>query len=108
MAVPQQIRDTIVDIRAYADGRIYEAYKWLRANDPMGYVEAEGYAAFRVVTRHADVQEISRHNELFTNGPQSILFTQEHIEQTIRESGGMTVKSLIQMDAPEHLAYRGL
>jgi cytochrome P450 len=108
MAVPQQIRDTIVDIRAYADGRIYDAYKWLRANDPMGYVEAEGYAPFRVVTRHADVQEISRQNELFTNGPQSILFTQEHIEQTIRESGGMTVKSLIQMDAPEHLAYRGL
>jgi cytochrome P450 len=108
MAVPPHIRDTIVDIRAYADGRIYDAYKWLRANDPMGHVEAEGYDPFRVVTRHADVQEISRQNELFTNGPQSILFTQSHIEQTIRESGGVAVKSLIQMDAPEHLAYRGL
>src|SRR6516225_9848321 len=108
MAVPQQIRDTIVDIRAYADGRIYDAYKWLRANDPMGRVEAEGYDPFRVVTRHADVQEISRQNDLFTNGPQSILFTQAHIEQTMRESGGVTVKSLIQMDDAEHHTYRGL
>jgi len=108
MAVPPHIRDAIVDIRAYADGRIYDAYKWLRANDPMGHVEAEGFDRFRVVTRHADVQEISRQNELFTNGPQSILFSQAHIEQTIRESGGMAVKALIQMDGPEHLAYRGL
>ncbi|MBV1687342.1 cytochrome P450 [Novosphingobium sp. G106] len=108
MPVPDHIRDTIVDIRAYSDGRIYDAYKWLRANDPLGRVEAEGFDPFRVVTRHADIQEISRQNELFTNGPQSILFTQAHIEQTVRESGGVTVKSLIQMDAAEHQAYRGL
>ena len=108
MAVPQHIGDTIVDIRAYSDGRIYDAYKWLRANDPLGHVTAEGYDPFRVVTRHADIQEISRQAELFTNGPQSILFTQAHIEQTIREMGGVTVKSLIQMDGAEHHAYRGL
>lgn len=108
MPVPPQIRDAIVDIRAYSDGRIYEAYKWLRANDPMGRVEAEGYDPFRVVTRHGDVQEISRQNDLFTNGPQSILFTQEQIAETIRQSGGVTVKSLIQMDSVEHHAYRGL
>lgn len=108
MPVPQHIGDTIVDIRAYSDGRIYDAYKWLRANDPLGHVAAEGYDPFRVVTRHADLQEISRQNELFTNGPQSILFTQAHIEQTLREMGGVTVKSLIQMDGAEHHAYRGL
>jgi cytochrome P450 len=108
MPVPNHIRDTIVDIRAYSDGRIYDAYKWLRANDPLGHVAAEGYDPFRVVTRHADIQEISRQNDLFTNGPQSILFSQAHIEQTVRESGGVTVKSLIQMDAAEHTAYRGL
>lgn len=108
MPVPPNIRDIIVDIRAYSDGRIYDAYKWLRANDPLGHVEAEGFDPFRVVTRHADIQEISRQNELFTNGPQSILFTQEHIERTVREMGGVTVKSLIQMDGAEHHAYRGL
>ena len=81
---------------------------YLRANDPMGHVEAEGYDRFRVVTRHADVQEISRQNDLFTNGPQSILFTQAHIEETLRQTGGVTVKSLIQMDGAEHQAYRGL
>ncbi len=108
MAVPSDIRDTVVDIRAYADGRIYGAYKWLREHDPFGLIEAEGYDPFRVVTRHADVMEISRQNDLFTNGPQSILFTQAEIDRNLRESGGVTVKSLIQMDAPEHAAYRGL
>lgn len=108
MAVPPHIRDTLVDIRAYSDGRIYDAYKWLRANDPLGTVEAEGYDRFRVVTRHADVMEISRQNDLFTNEPQSILFTQAEIERNVRESGGVTVKSLIQMDAPEHPVYRDM
>ena len=108
MSVPSDIRDTIVDIKAYADGRIYEAYKWLRANEPFARIEAEGYDPFYVVTRHADIQEISRQNDLFTNGPQSILFTRNDIEWQKQQAGGMTVKSLIQMDGDEHQAYRGL
>jgi cytochrome P450 len=108
MAIPAEIRDTIVDIKAYADGRIYEAYKWLRANEPFARIEAEGYDPFHVVTRHADILEISRQNDPFTNGPQPILFARSDIEWQARQAGGMTVKSLIQMDGDEHKAYRGL
>lgn len=108
MPIPSDIRDTIVDIKAYADGRIHDAYKWLRANEPFALIEAEGYDPFYVVTRHADIQEIARQNDLFTNGPQSILFTRTDIEWQKQQAGGMTVKSLIQMDGDEHKAYRGL
>src|SRR4030088_3828533 len=65
MTIPQEVADTIVDPKAYADGRIYESYAWLRANDPLGVAQPAGYDPFRVVTRQADILEMSRQNELF-------------------------------------------
>jgi len=109
MAVPADIAQMVVDPAAYADGSIYDAYKWLRANDPMGHVKAEGYDPFRVVTRHADIMEISRQPELFHNGPQPILNTRVGIRKSLELSGGQPqVLSLIQMDPPMHGKYRGL
>ncbi|MCB2073743.1 MAG: cytochrome P450 [Novosphingobium sp.] len=109
MTVPTEIIEKVVDPRAYADGSIYDAYRWLRANDPMGLVEAPGYDPFRVVTRHADVMEISRQNDLFHNGPQAVLNTQVGIRKSLELTGGKPlVNSLVQMDPPEHGKYRGL
>src|ERR1700757_2100047 len=68
MTIPQEVADTIVDPKAYADGRIYESYAWLRANDPLGIAQPAGYDPFWVVTRHADILEISRQNDLFHSG----------------------------------------
>jgi hypothetical protein len=31
---------------------IYDAYDWLRANNPLGLAEPEGFDAFWVVTKH--------------------------------------------------------
>jgi len=109
MTVPADIASIIVDPTAYADGRIYPAYKWLRANDSMGLIEAEGYDPFRVVTRHADVMEISRQNDLFHNGPQAVLNTQVGIRKSLEATGGKPlVLSLVQMDPPQHGIYRSL
>ena len=68
MTIPQEVADTIVDPNAYADGRIYESYAWLRANNPLGVARPAGYDPFWVVTRHADILEISRQNDLFHSG----------------------------------------
>jgi cytochrome P450 len=109
MSLPPEIAAAIVNPAAYADGSIYETYRWLRANDPMGIVETDGYDRFRVVTRYADVQEISRQNDLFHNGPQAVLNTQVGIRKSLELTGGKPlVNSLVQMDAPEHGIYRGL
>jgi cytochrome P450 len=107
--IPTEHAASIVDPVAYADGRIYKTYRWLRANDPMGHVEMEGYDPFRLVTRHGDIMEISRQNELFHNGPEPILNSQLGIRKS-REmtGGGPQVLSLIQMDPPMHEKYRGL
>ncbi len=109
MTVTPEIVAKVVDPKAYADGSIYDAYKWLRANDPLGRIDAEGYDPFRVVTRHADVMEVSRQNDLFHNGPQAVLNTQVGIRKSLELTGGKPlVNSLVQMDPPEHGKYRGL
>ncbi|MGE3691780.1 MAG: cytochrome P450 [Novosphingobium sp.] len=109
MAVPADIAAKVVDPRAYADGSIYQAYKWLRANDPFGLIEVEGYDPFRVVTRHADIMEVGRRNSEFFNGPNAVLNTQVGYRKSLEFTGGKPLAlSLIQMDPPMHAQYRDL
>jgi len=110
MAVPANIAATVVSPKAYADFSIYEAYKWLRANDPLGVVEHDRFEPFRVVTRYADVKEVSRQNDLFHNGPYSVLSPKASQKKMRELTGGGTgfIKTLIDLDPPEHALYRGL
>ena len=54
---------------------MHEAFRWLRANNPLGRAELEGIYPFWVVTKHADILEISRQNDLFHNGDMPTTFT---------------------------------
>ena len=111
MTIPQEVADTIVDPKAYADGRIYESYAWLRANNPLGVAQPAGYDPFWVVTRHADILEISRQNDLFHSGDRATTITSKAAGEQVRKlTGGSPhlVRSLVQMDAPDHPKYRAL
>ena len=109
MSIPSQHVARIVDPRAYADDSIYETYRWLRANDPLGRVHADGFDPFRVVTRYQDVQDVSRDSNLFHNGPNPVLTTTASIRKMLALTGGSSpVKSLIDMDPPQHGKYRAL
>ena len=60
---------TVVDPKAHAEpARLYDAYAWLRHNEPLARAELPGFDPFHVVTRHADIQEISRDNTAFPYG----------------------------------------
>jgi len=110
VAVPAEIAARIIDPRAYADGSIHDAYRWLRANDPMGRVETATYHPFRVVTRYHDVQEISRNPDLFHNGPNAVLSPIAAMKKMQELTGGSSspIKSLVDMDPPQHAKYRAL
>jgi cytochrome P450 len=111
MTIPQEVADTIVDPKAYADGRIYKSYAWLRANDPLGVAHPAGYDPFRVVTRHADILEISRQNDLFHSGDLATTIVDKAADDHVRKQTGGSphlVRSLVQMDAPDHPKYRAL
>jgi cytochrome P450 len=111
MTIPQKVADTIVDSTAYADGRIYDAYAWLRANEPLAVAEPAGFDPFWVVTRHADILEISRQNDLFRSGDRATTIVNKATDDRVRNMTGGSphlVRSLVQMDAPDHPKYRAL
>ncbi len=108
--IPADIAATLVDPAAYADDRIHQSYRWLRANNPLGIARPEKFDPFWVVTRHAHVQTISRQNELFHNADRPTTLTNRAVEERVRQitGGPNLVRSLVQMDAPDHPKYRAL
>ena len=108
--IPADIAATLVDPAAYADHRIHDSYRWLRANNPLGIARPERFDPFWVVTKHAHIQAISRQNELFHNADRPTTLTTQALEERVRKitGGPNLVRSLVQMDAPDHPKYRAL
>ncbi|MEW6599045.1 MAG: cytochrome P450 [Pseudomonadota bacterium] len=112
MSIPQEIAWDIVDPQAYADGgRVDRAFAWLRQNAPVEVAELEAFDPFWVVTRHADILEVERQNDLFHNGDRATVLTNKEADKKVREMMGGSphlVRSLVQMDNPDHMNYRRL
>lgn len=108
--IPDEIAINLVTPAAYADDRLHETYSWLRANKPLGVARIEGFRPFRVVTKHADILDISRRNDIFHNGDLATTLTDSANEKRAFEITGTPhlVRSLVQMDAPDHPKYRAL
>ena len=101
-----------VDPKAHADpARLYDAYAWLRKNDPFALAELPGFDPFHLVTRHADILEISRDNTVFPYGDfPSTLAPHVAVEngRQARAAGRPLLYTLVQMDEPDHMKYRTL
>ncbi len=63
---------------------------------------SSGFPPFWAVTKHADVMEIERNPEIFTNAPLPVLTP----KADTKAAGDVPVKTLIQMDGDEHKAHR--
>jgi cytochrome P450 len=71
----------------------------------------EGVYPFWAVTKHADILDISRQNDLFHSGDMPTTFTTIEGDQIVRKMTGGSphlVRTLVQMDAPDHPKYRVL
>lgn len=109
--IPDHRSAVLTDPQAYADGRIYDTYAWLRANMPLGQAVVEGFDPFWVVTRQEDIRQISRDNETFHSGDGQFSFMDKGSDEYIRAMNGgdpHLVHSLVSMDPPEHFKYRRL
>ena len=110
--VPEDIARAVISPRSYAeDAPVHEAFRWIRANVPLGKATVEGIYPFWIVSRHADILEISRQNELFRSGDMPTTFTTIEGDRTVRGiTGGSPhlLRTLVQMDAPDHGKYRVL
>jgi len=107
--LPGDVAKALTDPKAYGewDG-LHEKFAWARANAPLAVAEVPDYDPFWAVTRHADIMEVSRNNKLFASGVRQTTLTMRAIDQLVRSQipDGHLVKSLVQMDAPDHMKYR--
>lgn len=110
--IPQEIAQTIVDPYAYQDGdRVDQAFATLRRDIPLGVAQPKGFEPFWVVTKHKDILHIERNNELFHNGDKATTLVDVNTDAAVREMMGGSphlVRSLVQMDNPDHKNYRGI
>ncbi|MFC6197008.1 cytochrome P450 [Ponticaulis profundi] len=112
MKISQEQANLIADPRAFAAwDPIHELYRDLRRDAPLAKASPEGYGEFWVVTRFADIQAIEKQNELFHAGDRTPtlmpLATEEFIKQMTGGSPHI-VRSLVQMDNPDHFKHRML
>ena len=113
MSAPAQVPDDIgrmlVSSNAYAEWDALQAQlAVLRREVPLGVVNVDGYDPFWAVTKHADIQEIGRHPDVFqANGYRAGLYSQAAVKQMRESKSGVPpIRSLVAMDPPEHHAYR--
>lgn len=84
-------------------------FERLRRDDPVHWTEAPGFPPLWAITKHADVCEVGRNNEIFLNAPMLFLRSEEEERTTRAENkGGDYIRSLIHMDEPDHRAYRSV
>jgi cytochrome P450 len=95
----------LADPLAYTDEvGLHRALTHLRANAPVSWVDVPNYAPFWAITKHADIMEIERANDVFTNSPRPVLVTREGDEQ----QAAVGIKTLIHMDDPQHRDVRAI
>jgi cytochrome P450 len=107
--VPKHIAEAVVSPRAHAErDALLSDLRWLRANNPVGLVEADGYDPFWLLTRHQDVYEVSRQNSRFHNADRPVILVNREDEAAMRAKTGKPylVRTLVHMDEPDHLKFR--
>ncbi|MDG2026588.1 MAG: cytochrome P450 [Acidimicrobiales bacterium] len=97
--------DLISSAHYGAAGPPHEQWRELRSQ-PLTYFEPDGYEPFWAVTRHADIQEISGRPEDFCNGEGIVILTQEQIDERETSDIPMLMKTIIEMDPPDHRMFR--
>jgi cytochrome P450 len=96
-----------VDPNAYADpDGWHQSAAWIRAARPILPVGLPGYPPFWAITTHADVMEVERHPDVFTNAPVTIIVDEKRVEGMRNTEA--PVKSIVQMDGNQHTANRAI
>src|SRR5262245_2810839 len=84
-------------------GYPHAEWTWLRGHAPVFWYERPNVEPFWAITKHADVVEISKQPERFSNGPRLAVFTTDLPPPAEGE-----VHHLLNMDPPEHARHRRL
>jgi cytochrome P450 len=100
----------LADPTAYADdARLHEALTYLRAHEPVAWVDKAPYRPFWAITKHADIMAVERDNNLFISEPRPLLSTAQADDLAKAQlEAGMGLRTLIHMDDPHHRGVRAI
>jgi cytochrome P450 len=88
---------------------IHQLFTRLRRDYPLSIAEVPGYDPHWIVTKNADLREISRQDEIFHCADRSKTLISQAGEALVRQyTGGQAniFRSLVQLNPPEHKKYR--
>jgi cytochrome P450 len=110
--LPDELAWAVIDPKSYADRpRLDDALARIRRDHPLARTAVPEYTPFWVVSKHADILEVSRQNDLFHNGDLQTTLAPIAVDEKIRaQTGGSPhlIRTLVQMDAPDHPRYRAM
>ncbi len=98
----------VLDPHIMGDERsMYALFDYLRAAEPVAWVEHPDYRPFWSLTRYDDVKRIGSMNDEFLSAPRTVLIP-EAFEKALLETFGTPngLETLIHMDRPKHLKLR--
>jgi cytochrome P450 len=109
--LPGEVAAAVVDPVAYGQwDALHEQLAWARTNAPLAVAETAEVDPFWLVTRHADIMAISKDPQRFASGIRPTVLTNRDGEAIARaatpNNDGHLIRSLVQMDAPDHMKYR--
>jgi cytochrome P450 len=117
-AIPSSVAEQIVLPEGHRDeDALFRAYQWLRANNPLGIAQVEGYDPLYLVSKHADIMEIERQPEIFSSGGGTdkgsvnpILANQagDAFTKSINNGSLRILETLTYLDPPEHTEIRDI
>lgn len=97
----------LVDPAAYAEnGAPHETWARLRRESPVHHCAPAGFEPFWAITKHADVSAISKQPNLFSSEPGIVVLGDHQLKARAAGSGLGAMKTIIEMDPPDHVAYR--
>jgi len=95
----------LADPLSYTDEeRLHRGLALLRREAPVHLVTAPGYRPFYAVTRHAEVMEVERDGALWLSEPRPALAPLA----SERANAGFRVRTLVNMDDPDHRVVRAI
>lgn len=95
----------LIDPKSYENGGTpHAAFTELRKSAPLEKFDPPGWGSFWAVTKHADICEISKQPNLFLSAPGIVMV--DETQQRNRDEGIGAMRTIIEMDPPEHVTYR--